>query len=146
MAYENIKTVASASSEAENFSIKALSYVSVLLCCIITTAGSAIVSTLFGVFVLKEKFSVRLAASLLLMPFSKKQMANIASRTLFSNISSVITVILLANMNISVYSVISNSIGIISGAVLSKVVFKEYMSFENKIAVLFAVAAIIVSP
>lgn len=211
-------------------SIKSLSCVSVSLCCIIVTAGQAILSSLFGILVLNEAISLRLLVSVGLMlasvfvpavrlkndgkknnifvciglflvsgaavilnkiytlapnvcntksyffmtnliitvvclcvlaiivkknpsnakniifPFSKIQMANIASRTVLSNIASVISVILLANMNISVYSVISNSIGVLSGAVLSALVFKENMTRENKLAVICAVAAIIISP
>lgn len=78
--------------------------------------------------------------------FSKKQVGNIAARTLFSNIASVISVILLARMNISVYTIISSSVGILSGAILSKFIFKEYMPRENWISVFLVIFSIIVSP
>ncbi|MBE7044319.1 MAG: hypothetical protein E7397_02225 [Ruminococcaceae bacterium] len=83
---------------------------------------------------------------LLLCPFSKKQLGNIAARTLLSNIGSIITMVLLANMNVSVYTVVSSALGIISGAILSKFVFREYMPRENWIAVLCAIAAILIAP
>lgn len=81
-----------------------------------------------------------------LMPFSKKQLLNIALRTLISNISSIITVILLSSMNVSVYTVISSALGILSGAFLSVAVFRERQTYESLLAVICAVLAIAVKP
>lgn len=82
----------------------------------------------------------------ILHAFSLKQLGNISARTILSNIGSVITIILLKNMNVSVYTIISSAIGIISAAVLSAWYFREHMPRENWIAVLCAICAILVSP
>lgn len=82
----------------------------------------------------------------ILHAFSVRQLGNIAVRTLLSNIGSVITIILLKNMNVSVYTIISSAVGILSGAVLSAWFFREHMPRENWIAVLCSICAILVSP
>lgn len=82
----------------------------------------------------------------ILHAFSLKQLGNISARTILSNLGSVITIILLKNMNVSVYTIISSAIGVISAAVLSAWYFREHMPRENWIAVLCSICAILVSP
>lgn len=86
------------------------------------------------------------ARNKILHAFSLKQLGNISARTILSNLGSVITIILLKNMNVSVYTIISSAIGIISATVLSAWYFREHMPRENWIAVLCAICAILVSP
>lgn len=76
--------------------------------------------------------------------FSARQTGNIAARTLLSNLSSVIGIYLLAHMNVSVYTVLSSACGLLSSALLSRVVFKENMRWVEKVALLLAVCAIVI--
>ena len=78
-------------------------------------------------------------------PFKKGELLNIALRTILSNSSSVIAILLLKRMDVSVYSVIISSIGIITGATLSKLYFKEYMAWQNWVAVILAICAFIIN-
>lgn len=78
--------------------------------------------------------------------FSARQTGNIAARTLLSNLSSVIGIFLLAHMNVSVYTVLSSACGLLSSALLSRLVFKEYMRRVEKLALLLAVCAILIRP
>lgn len=83
--------------------------------------------------------------SILFHVLTPAQLGNIGIRTLLSNIGSVVSITLLSLMHISVYSIISSSMGIISGALLSKFFFKEYMPRKNYISVLLAICAIILN-
>ena len=78
--------------------------------------------------------------------FTLRQTGNIALRTLFSNIISVLTVVILTSMNISAYTVLSSTFGILSSALLSKFYFKEHMPPVNWIALLIAILAVAVNP
>lgn len=78
--------------------------------------------------------------------FSARQTGNIAARTLLSNLSSVIGIYLLAHMNVSVYTVLSSACGLLSSALLSRLVFKENMRRIEIIALILAICAIVVRP
>ena len=93
------------------------------------------------VIVVLSVFRVK-KASEILFSLSPRQIANILSRTLMSNVGSVVTITLISLMDVSVYSVISSSCGIISGALISKFIVKEDMPLENVIAVFLAIGAI----
>lgn len=74
--------------------------------------------------------------------FTKKQLGIIASRTLLSNVSSVISIIIIANMNISVYTVMASSLTLVAAAANSKFVFKERLHLSEWISMGCAVCAI----
>lgn len=70
------------------------------------------------------------------------QLGNLAVRTALSNVGSVLGVAIVARMAISVSSVISSSVGLVLGALMSAFVFKETLTKENKIGVVLAVVAV----
>ena len=78
----------------------------------------------------------------ILKPFSKKQYMNIALQTATSNLSSLMTLFLLSRIDVSVFAIISSSLGILSGAFLSKFVFKEPMLAKNWVAVILVLVSI----
>lgn len=98
-------------------------------------------SILFFFNTKKKKIKISCA----LRTLSGKQLIFIAAITVLSNISSVISVIAISKVNISIYTVVSSSLGIISAALLSRFYFKEYMPIENWISVILAVLAIAAS-
>ena len=78
-------------------------------------------------------------------PFNKKELLNIGVRTALSNISSVIGILIMSLMDVSVYTVITSALGVITGAALSKLYFKEYMAWQNWVAVILAICAFIIN-
>lgn len=99
-------------------------------------------SSILFIFNTKKK---KIKISCALRTLSGKQLIFIAAITALSNISSVISVIAISKINISVYTVVSSSLGIISAALLSRFYFKEYMPIENWVSVILAVLAIAAS-
>lgn len=77
--------------------------------------------------------------------FAPRDVANILSRTALSNISSVLGIIVIAGMTLGVYTVTTSSFGIISGALLSLIVFREGINRATFISVVLAIASVIVS-
>ena len=75
--------------------------------------------------------------------FSVKQLLLVASNTAISNISSVLTVMVLAIFDVSLYTVIMSSLGIILSAVMS-LCFKEQLKVKDWISVALSVGAIII--
>jgi len=134
-----------------------VSGLSVILQKIYTNTPGALSSTTFFLltnlvivfvcgFILLAKFlSDPASRTVILKPFSKKQYLNIAIRTAASNSTSVITLLLLSRMDVSVYSVVSSSLGILTGAFLSKVVFKEPMPLSSWIAVALVISSILLN-
>ena len=78
-------------------------------------------------------------------PFKKTELLNIGLRTVLSNISSVVTILLMQRMDVSVYTVITSSLGVITGAVLSKFYFKEYMAWQNWASAILAIGAFVIN-
>lgn len=73
-----------------------------------------------------------------------KQATNIFARTLLSNISSLLTVVVLGWMDFLFYTIVSSAFGKISSFILSKYYFKEYMPAETYISLALAITAIVV--
>ena len=77
--------------------------------------------------------------------FKLRDVANILSRTALSNISSVLGIIVIAGMTLGVYTVTTSSFGIISGALLSLIVFREGINRATFVSVVLAIASVIIS-
>lgn len=73
-----------------------------------------------------------------------KQAANIFARTLLSNISSLLTVVVLGWMDFLFYTIVSSAFGKISSFILSKYCFKEHTTIETYISLVLAITAIVV--
>lgn len=73
-----------------------------------------------------------------------KQASNIFARTLLSNISSLLTVMVLGWMDFLFYTIVSSAFGKISSFIISKYYFKEYMPTETYISLVLAITAIVV--
>jgi len=72
-----------------------------------------------------------------------KHIANIGLRTALSNISSIITVFIISVMDVSVYTVITSSLGLIAGVLVSRLIFCEDLTWKNYVSVAFAVISVI---
>ncbi len=72
-----------------------------------------------------------------------KHIANIALRTAISNISAIITVFIIVVMDISVYTVLTSSLGLIAGVLVSRFLFYEDLTWKNYVSVAFAFISII---
>ena len=81
----------------------------------------------------------------MLHAFKLRDVANILSRTALSNISSVLGIIVIAGMTLGVYTVTTSSFGIISGALLSLIVFREGINRATFVSVVLAIASVIIS-
>ena len=88
-----------------------------------------------GKLVAKESFGCVL---------EKSSVINIASRTALSNLNSVISVIIIAGIDLTLYNILSSALGHIANGCISRFVFKEKLIRENYISILLAIAAIIV--
>ena len=73
-----------------------------------------------------------------------KGIANIGVRTAISNITSIISVIIIASMPISAYSIITSALGLILNTFLAKVLFAEDLKMKNYIALVLAVFAVVI--
>lgn len=71
--------------------------------------------------------------------------ANSGLRTVFSVFGMYLSIAVLAMMPISVYSVLSSALSLIFNALVSRILFKEKMSFAAKISFVLALASIIVA-
>ena len=74
-----------------------------------------------------------------------RQIINIASTTVLSNIQSVIVVYALTMMDISMYTITTTSIGMIGTALISRFLFSENLTVYDIIAMLCSVGAIVIS-
>ena len=72
-----------------------------------------------------------------------KHIANIGFRTAISNICSIISVLVISVMDISVYTVLTSSMGLIVSVMISKFVFSEDLTWKNYVSVALAVVSII---
>ncbi|MBQ9086898.1 MAG: hypothetical protein IJY47_06890 [Clostridia bacterium] len=88
---------------------------------------------------LRKKRKLR-DALLLLYP---KRLISIAGNTVCSNISSVVSVLIIAQMDVSIYSPISSAIGIMVGLVGS-LIFRERLGVFSYVAAALACAAVII--
>lgn len=79
----------------------------------------------------------------LLKIYSLKEVGGMMGCTALSNLSSLISVAILAQMDISLYSVLNASLTVIIGIILSKL-FKEKLTKDNYIACGLAIAAAII--
>ena len=75
---------------------------------------------------------------------SRPAILNIASRTALSNISSVIGAIIVAGMDLTLYNILSSSLGLVLNGCISKFIFRESLTRQNYISILLALIAIIV--
>ncbi len=73
-----------------------------------------------------------------------KHVINIGMRTALSNISALISVFVIAVMDISVYTVVTSSIGLAAGTLISKFTFCEDLTWKNYASVFLAIFSIIV--
>jgi len=73
-----------------------------------------------------------------------KGVANIGARTAISNISSIISVIVIASMPISVYTIITSALGLILNTFLAKILFAEDLKLKNYIALVLAVFSVVI--
>lgn len=78
--------------------------------------------------------------------FNKSQLLNIGSRTVLSNIGSLLSIIIISALPISVYTIVTSSVALVGTALLSKLYFKEPMPFFNKLSVVSALLAVVIIP
>ena len=74
-----------------------------------------------------------------------KHIANIGIRTIANNIGVMITMIVLTQMNVSLYTVLSMSLALVGNTIISKFWFKERMTVRNMISLALAIGAIILA-
>lgn len=106
-----------------------------LLAALISLAYVIIYIAKKGKLVAKESFGCVL---------EKSSVINIASRTALSNLNSVISVIIIAGIDLTLYNILSSALGLIANGYISRFVFREKLIRENYISILLAIAAIIV--
>jgi len=75
-------------------------------------------------------------------PFKKKQVFQIGVITAFSNLSSIISILAVAKMPLTVYTITFSSLSLIASTLLSKFYFKEKLQKEIIISVILAIGAI----
>ena len=73
-----------------------------------------------------------------------KQIMNIGARTALSNLSAIISVFVISVIDVSVYTVITSSLGLVAGMLISRFIFYEDLNWKNYVSVLLAVGSIIV--
>ncbi len=78
--------------------------------------------------------------------FGVGQIVNICSRTVISNVSSLLSILIIAVLPVSIYTVITSSCGLVGSALLSRFYFKEPMPLFNKLSLLAAVLAAVIIP
>lgn len=81
----------------------------------------------------------------LISAFSFKEIANIGVRNIICDISAVITIVVLKNTNLGVFTIITYSMMLILSLIVSKYYFKEQIKKTNVISVILAVLAIIMN-
>lgn len=95
-----------------------------------------------GIYILKNgKIG---AAEMTAGILNKTAIANIASRTAISNISSVVSAYIIANMDLTVYTIFSSGLGLMMSGFISKFVFRERLTVGNYVSILLAIAAIVI--
>ena len=73
-----------------------------------------------------------------------KQIVNIGARTALSNISVIIGVFVISVMDVSVYTIVISSLGLVAGTLISKFIFCEDLTWKNYVSVLLAIVSILV--
>lgn len=74
----------------------------------------------------------------------KGAIINIGARTAISNTNSVLGAIIISGMDLTLYNILSSSLGLILNGCVSRFIFKENLTWQNYLSILFAVIAIIV--
>lgn len=97
-----------------------------------------VIIPILAIYSHKNKLSLRKVIT----SFTPKQTSYIVVRTLSSNVGAMITMIVLVNMNVSLYSVLTSSLALIANALASRYYFKEKLPAENKIAIVLAILAV----
>ena len=77
---------------------------------------------------------------------SAQQIGNIVIRTVLSNVCAVLSILLLKEMEVSMYTILSAALGLIGNVIISKLVFKEQVDKETLAAVVLAIGAIAANP
>lgn len=77
--------------------------------------------------------------------FTPMQHLYLGGNTLFSNIISILTTLILLHMHVSVYTILNASLTLLIGALVSIFIFKEKSTKENNLALCLAILAIILS-
>ena len=77
---------------------------------------------------------------------SAQQIGNIVIRTVLSNVCAVLSILLLKEMEVSMYTILSAALGLIGNVIISKLVFKEQVDKETLAAVILAIGAIAANP
>ena len=80
-----------------------------------------------------------------LVALNGKQIANIGFRTAVSNIGSILSVLVIAEMDISLYTIITSSLGLVASALISRFMFCENMGCKNYISIFLALVAIVLT-
>lgn len=78
-------------------------------------------------------------------PFNKKQVLSVAILTGLSNLSSIISILAIAKIPITTYTIANSSFSLISSTLLSKFYFKERVNKTIIVSVIFAIGAIVVN-
>lgn len=71
-----------------------------------------------------------------------KQIMRIGTMTALSNLGSILSLLILAKMPVSVFTISTSAVSLIGSAAVSKFYFKEPLSKSNIISVLFALLAV----
>lgn len=108
-----------------------------------TNLMSVVIAALYVIFYIIRRGKL-VAESDFSGVLNKVSIINIASRTAISNINSVIGVIIIAEMDLTMYNILSSSLGLIANGCISKFVFREKLFRENYISIILAILAIIV--
>ena len=101
-----------------------------------------------GVFITKDK-SFRAEGDIvkrIFCAYTPVQALLIVSKTAFANLSSLVQVVILAEMSASTFSVLSSSMLLVGASAVSAFIFREKQTKGTILAVIFAIAAIAINP
>ena len=90
-------------------------------------------------------FKNKISAHKIIHTFSPKQLLYIVVRTVTSNMGAMISVVVLAKTDASLYSVLTSSLVLIGNGVVSTVIFKEKITFTTLVSILLAFGAVVVA-
>ena len=101
-----------------------------------------------GIFVAnsRELRSEGDVARKILRAYTPLQSLLIVSKTALANFGSIVQVIVLAEMSVSTFSVLSSSMLLVGASAVSAFIFREKQTKGTILAVLFAIAAIAINP
>ena len=94
---------------------------------------------LIAFLLIKEKSSLFESLSIL----HPKKLISLAGNTVCSNIGSIVALLLVAQMDLSVYTPVASAIGVIV-AVIASVIFREKLGIFSYLAAAVACAAVII--